>query len=342
MQYILKRLITIPVIMLILSMIIFSLAFFLSPSERVAVFVSSPDALQNVSLDELINRYGLDEPFYIQYKNWFKRVIKGDLGWSTSARMPVATALALRIPATVELLLLGQFIIFIGGIFLGTLAAIKHNRTADYFIRITTIFGISIPGFILGLVLLIIFYVKLDIFPPGRLSLTSLDVVSSQEFTTYTGMYLIDSLFNRRLDVFFDSLRHIILPSIAYSLGSLAAAVRLIRSSILENLRKDYVNTARVKGLTEKRVMNKHVLRNALLPFITFMGMEIPTLLGGAVIIETVFNYPGMGTFIVTAARGLDFPAILGSSLAIGVIIIVSNLIIDLLYAVLNPLISLE
>lgn len=341
-QYILKRILSIPIILFVLSVVIFSQVLFLSPSERLAVFIPSPEAFQNISLDELIIRYGLDEPIHMQYLNWLKQVLKGELGWSYSARMPVAQALALRIPATIELLLLGQVFIFFGGFFLGTYAAVKHNRFTDYVIRFFTVLGISFPGFVLALVLLIIFYVKLDIFPPGRLSLFAQDIVSSPEFNKYTGMYLIDSLLNRRLDVFTDALRHIILPSIAYSVGTLAAAVRLMRSSLLENMRKDYVNTARAKGLAENIVINKHIRRNAMLPFITFMGMEIPAMLGGAVIIETVFNYPGMGTFIVTAAHGLDFPAILGASLAIGFIIIIGNLIVDLLYRVLNPLINLE
>ncbi|MCF6464385.1 ABC transporter permease [Clostridium sp. Cult2] len=341
-KYILKRLIAIPIILFILSILIFSLVLFLSPSQRVAVFVSAPEDLQNVSMDELIKRYGLDQPFHIQYINWLKGVLNGELGWSNSARMPVAEALRLRIPATIELMILGQLIVSFSGFFLGTLAAKNHNSFIDVFIRIMTIVGDSIPSFVIGLFLLIIFYVKYDIFSPGRLSLFALDIVHSDQFVTYTGMYLIDSLLNWRLDIFLDALKHIILPSIAYSLGSMSTSVRLMRSSLLENMNKGYVDTAITKGVPEKMVLNKHVRRNALIPFITLTGMQIPKLLGGSVIIETIFNYPGMGTFIITSALGLDFPAIIGSSIAVSIMIMISNLIVDLLYCALNPVMRLE
>lgn len=304
--------------------------------------MQSPAAVQEVSTEELITRYGLDESFHVQYFNWLKQVSRGELGWSYSAGMPVYRALAMRIPATIELLFLGQLFIIFGGLTLGTYAAVKQNGLIDNIIRFTTVLGISLPEFVLALVLLIIFYAYLDIFPPGRLSFFAQDVVSSPQFIRYTGMNLIDSLFNRRLDIFIDALRHIILPSLAYSLGTMAAAVRLMRSSLLEQMHKNYVYTARAKGLSEKVVINKHVRRNALLPFITHIGLQIPTMLGGAVIIETVFNYPGLGSFIVMAAYGLDIPSIIGASLAIGMIIILSNLVIDLLYKYINPSINLE
>jgi len=320
---------------------IFSLVLFLSPSERVAVFVSSSDAMQNVSLDELIKRYGLDQPFYVQYKNWLQGILTGKLGWSNSAGMPISEALALRIPATIELLLTGQLIVFFGGIFLGTIAAREHNRFSDHFIRISTTIGISLPEFVVSLFLLILFYVRFDLFPPGRLGLAATDVVYSDSFFNYTGLHLFDALLNNRFDVFADALRHLVLPSIAYSLGGLAATVRLMRSSLLENLSKGYVDTARIKGLSDKAVLNKHVRRNAMLPLITFTGMRVPVLLSGSVVVETIFDYPGMGLFIVTAAQGLDFPAIIAASLAVSIIIIISNLAVDVLYTILNPVIRL-
>jgi peptide/nickel transport system permease protein len=307
----------------------------------VAVFVSSSDALQNVSLDELIKQYGLDQPFYVQYANWIKGILVGNLGWSTSTRMPISEALAQRIPATIELLLAGQLIVFFGGIFLGTLSAKNHGCFTDHLIRVGTTIGISIPEFVVSLVLLIIFYVNWDLLSPGRLGLAAMDVVHSPSFVNYTGLNLIDGFFNWRLDVTVDALKHLILPSIAYSIGGLAATVRLMRSSLLENLSKGYVDTARLKGLSNKVIMTKHVRRNAMLPFITYMGMRVPVLLSGSVVVETIFNYPGMGVFIVTAAQGLDFPAIIASSLAVSIIIIFSNLIVDILYTIINPAIRL-
>lgn len=342
-SYILKRLAFLPVLLVLLSALIFSMAMFLSPYERLAVFLPDPEsASANVSYEELISRYGLDEPFYVQYWNWLKQLMKGNLGWSPSARMPVSEAIGRYLPATMELMFFGFLIVFFGGIALGTFTAVHHNQLPDQTARVATIFALSLPEFIFGLLLLVLFYAVLGWFPPGRLSLWAEDIVYSPSFRRFTGMNTLDALLNGNLAVFLDALRHLVLPSVAYSLGLLSTILRLMRSSLLEALGKDYVLTARAKGLSEKVVINKHARRNALLPIITVAGGIIARMLGGAVIIETVFNFRGMGTFIVDAAQGLDFPAILGFSLMIGIVIILVNLLIDVLYVVLDPTISFE
>ena len=342
-RYVLKRLLILPAVLLVLSALIFSLVMFLSPYERLAVFIPNADAVgSNIPFDELVARYGLDRPFYEQYLAWLTQLARGNLGWSPSARMPVAQALVKYFPATVELMLLGAVIVFAGGISLGTYAATHHNRLPDQVARVATIVSVSLPEFVFGLALLVIFYGWLRVFPPGRLSSWAEDVIYLSEFRRYTGMNLVDSLLNGRFDVFLDALRHLVLPSIAYSIGMLSTMLRMMRSSLLETLRKDYVTTARAKGLEERTVIIKHARRNALLPVVTLAGSIVAKMLGGAVIIETVFNYRGMGKFIVTAAQGLDFPAILGSALLIGLIIILSNLVVDILYTVLDPTVVLE
>jgi len=342
-RYILKRLAILPVILLILSALIFSLVMFLNPYERLAVFIPNADAVgSSIPFDELVARYGLDKPFYVQYYEWLGRIAHGNLGWSPSARMPVAKAIARYFPATVELMLLGGVIIFFGGIFLGTYAATHHNQTSDQVARVGTIIGVSLPEFIFGLVLLVVFYAWLGWFPPGRLSSWAEDVVYLSGFRRYTGMNLLDSALNWRWDVFVDALRHLILPAIAYSIGMLSIVLRMMRSSLLETLQTDYVTTARAKGLLEKVVIKKHARRNALLPVVTLTGSIVAKMLGGAVIVETVFNYRGMGMFIVTAAQGLDFSAILGFALLVGLIIILTNLIVDILYTILDPTVILE
>lgn len=342
-RYIVRRVLMLPVILFLLSAIIFSLVAFLTPFERLAVFVPNMDtALGTIPVEELVIRYGLDEPFYVQYSKWLNQVLHGNLGWSPSARMPVAEAIARYFPATLELMLLGAAIIFVGGIFLGTYSATHHNQLADQGARVATSIGVSLPEFVFGLALLVIFYGWLQWFPPGRLSTWAEDVVYLSGFRRYTGMNLIDSILNGRGDVFIDALRHLILPAIAYSIGMLSTVLRMMRSSLLETLQQDYVTTARAKGLLEKVVIKKHARRNALLPVITLSGSIIAKMLGGAVIVETVFNYHGMGVFIVAAAQGLDFPAILGASLLIGMIIIVVNLIVDILYTFVNPVVTLE
>lgn len=342
-RYVLKRLMLLPVILLILSALIFSLVMFLNPYERLAVFIPNADAVgSSIPFDELVARYGLDKPFYVQYYEWLGRIAHGNLGWSPSARMPVAEAIARYFPATVELMLLGAVIIFFGGIFLGTYSATHHNQISDQVARVGTIVGVSLPEFVFGLVLLVVFYAWLGWFPPGRLSSWAEDVVYLSGFRRYTGMNLLDAILNGRFDVFIDALRHLILPAIAYSIGMLSTMLRMMRSSLLETLRKDYVTTARAKGLLEKVVIKKHARRNALLPVVTLTGSIVAKMLGGAVIVETVFNYRGMGMFIVTAAQGLDFSAILGFSLLIGLIIIVTNLVVDILYTFLDPTVVLE
>jgi len=316
---------------------------FLNPYERLAVFIPNADAVgSSIPFEELIARYGLDKPFYVQYYEWLGRIVHGNLGWSPSARMPVAEAIARYFPATVELMSLGAVIVFVGGILLGTYSATHHNRLFDQAARVGTSIGVSLPEFIFGLALLVIFYAWLGWFPPGRLSSWAENVVYLSGFHRYTGMNLVDSLLNGRLDVFIDALRHLILPAIAYSIGMLSTMLRLMRSSLLETLQKDYVTTARAKGLAEKVVINKHARRNALLPVVTFAGSIVAKMLGGAVIVETVFNYRGMGMFVVTAAQGLDFSAILGFSLLIGVIIVLTNLIIDVMYTILDPTVVLR
>jgi peptide/nickel transport system permease protein len=341
--YLSKRLATLPLVLFFLTALIFSLVLFLSPYERLAVFIPNADVVGgNIPFDELVAKYGLDKPFYVQYFAWLNGLVHGNLGWSPSAGMPVGEALAKYFPATIELMLIGALIVFPGGIWLGKYTAVHHNKLPDQAARVGTILGVSLPEFIFGLVLLVVFYGWLGWMPPGRLSQWAEDVVYLETFHRYTGMNTLDGLLNGRPDIAFDALRHLLLPALAYSVGLLSTVLRMTRSSLLETLHKEYVMTARAKGLLERVVIRKHALRNALLPVITLAGSIVARMLGGAVIVETVFNYRGMGMFIVTAAQGLDFSAILGASLTIGIIIIVTNLVIDLLYVVLDPTVELR
>jgi ABC-type dipeptide/oligopeptide/nickel transport system permease component len=342
-RYVLRRLLFIPAILFVLSALIFSLVLFLNPYERLAVFLPNPDAaVAGIPFDELAERYGLDQPFYVQYLDWLAGVLRGNLGWSASARMPVSEALAKYFPATVELMVLSAVLTFAGGILLGTYAATHHNRAVDQVARIATSVGVSLPEFVFGLVALVIFYAWLGWFPPGRLSTWANEAVRQASFHRYTGLNVIDAILNGHFGLLLDSLRHLVLPALSYSVGLLSAVLRLMRSSLLEALGQDYVTTARAKGLLERIVINKHARRNALLPVLTLAGSIVARMLGGAVVVEVIFNYPGMGRFIVVAAQGLDFPAILGASLLIGVVIILVNLVIDVLYTILDPTITLR
>ena len=341
--YLCKRLAALPLVLLCLTALIFSLVLFLGPYERLAVFIPNADVVGgNIPFDQLVHQYGLDQPFYVQYWSWLGGLLHGNLGWSPSAGMPVAEALAKYFPATLELMLAGALLVFPGGIWLGMRAATHHNRLSDQSARVGTILGVSLPEFIFGLLLMVVFYGWLGWLPPGRFSQWAEDAIYLSSFRRYTGMTSVDGLLNGRLDIAFDGLRHLLLPALAYSIGLLSTVLRMTRSSLLETLNKEYVMTARAKGLLERVVIRKHALRNALLPVVTLGGTIVARMLGGAVIVETVFNYHGMGMFIVSAAQGLDFPAILGASLLIGVIIIVTNLVIDILYVVLDPTVELR
>jgi len=340
--YVVKRLALLPVILGILSMVIFSFNLALSPYDRLAVFCSNPDVIRNIDLEELVHRYGLDKPIFEQYWAWLKALLQGDLGWSQSARMPVSAALSKYISATIELMLFAIVWTIWGSIALGTYAGTHKERPLDQTLRVVSTVSLAIPEFILGLLFLVIFYVLLGWFPPGRLSLWAQNLVASNAFVIYTNFYTIDALLNGRLDVFLDAIRHIVLPSLTVAFGMWTTLFRLMRSSLLETIGEDYVLVARAKGLKEKVVINKHARRNALLPYITQAGTTIVRGLGGAVIVESVFNFKGMGMFLVTAATTLDFPAILGVSLVIGASIVLMNLIIDVLYTVLDPRVRLR
>jgi len=222
-------------------------------------------------------------------------------------------------------------------------AAVYQNTFIDNVARVFAIVGWSFPTFVFGLLALMIFYAKLPWLPAGRLSEQFIqELASGNSIIRYTGMNTIDGLLNGRLDFFWDALRHLILPVITLSYLSWALILRVMRSSMLETLRQEYVTVARAKGLTEKEVINKHAKRNALIPIATIGGLTIIGFLNGVVITETVFNYRGLGYWTADAAIHLDIITVLGLSLFHGVLLIVGNLIVDLIYVAIDPRVRLE
>ncbi|MFQ5859357.1 MAG: ABC transporter permease, partial [Anaerolineae bacterium] len=247
-----------------------------------------------------------------------------------------------RLPATVELAL-WSFIPIIGiGVWLGIQAAVRHNKPFDQIARVFSIVGWSFPTFVFALLVLMLFYAKTGWFPPGRLSDWASQIVLSDDFTRYTQLNTVDALLNRRPDIFVDALRHIILPVITLCYVQWALLLRVTRSSMLEALRQDYVRTARAKGLSERVVINRHVRRNALIPVATLGGLTVVGLLNGVVITETVFNYPGMGSAVAAAAVSLDVLTVLGFVMFNATLLIAANLVVDILYAVLDPRVRLS
>jgi peptide/nickel transport system permease protein len=228
------------------------------------------------------------------------------------------------------------------GIWLGIQAAVHHNGLIDQAGRIFSIVGTSFPTFVFGLLVLMIFYANLQWFPPGRLSTSMQAVVSSGSFHSYTSLLTIDSLLNGRFDLFIDALRHMILPILTLSYLSWATFLRVTRSSMLETLRQEYVTTARAKGLAERDVIFKHARPNAMISVVTLAGFTIVGLMGGVVITETVFDYPGIGKAAAEAAGQLDVVTVLGFALFNGFILIVANLVVDVLYAAIDPRVRLS
>jgi peptide/nickel transport system permease protein len=221
-------------------------------------------------------------------------------------------------------------------------AALHHNKPIDQAARVFAILGWSLPTFVFALLLLLVFYARLDWFQPGRLSTEFAQEVIKPGFTQYTRMMTIDALLNLRFDIFVDALRHLVMPVLTLVVIQVALLLKVTRSSMLEEMRQDYVTTARAKGLPESTVVNRHIRRNALIPVITVAGLTLAGLLNGVVITETVFDYPGIGSWAAAAALQLDVLAMLGYALFTAVLFVLANLIVDILYAVLDPRVRLS
>jgi peptide/nickel transport system permease protein len=278
------------------------------------------------------HEWGLDRPLVEQYAVYVWQLLHGNLGVSISTRQPVWLDLQQRVPATVELAVVAMALSILIGLPLGVLSAVRRDTLVDQLTRVGSLVGVSMPIFWLGLVALVIFYARLGWAPaPGRLSAT----LSAPPLVT--GFLLIDGLVAGRGDVVLDSLHHLLLPAAVLSTYNLGLLARLMRGSTLDVLGEDYVRTARAKGLDERHVTLRHAARNALIPVVTVIGLGFGRLLSGAVIIETVFAWPGLGLYAFRSATSLDFPAIMGVGIVIATIYLLANLAVDLAYAFIDP-----
>jgi len=351
--YIVRRLLLVPVLLLGVTILIFGMLQFLEPDERVSLYIRG-DPKSDAQVDAFIKRYCLDCPIHVQYKNWLLGTIDsvsgereggilfGNFGWSKTGSQPVADLIARRFPNTLDLTLWAIGPVILVGIWLGVQAAVHHNGLIDQAARVFSIVGTSFPTFVFGLLVLMIFYANLQWFPPGRLTDDFNRIVNSDQFNHYTTLLTIDALLNGRFDIFLDALRHMFLPILTLSYISWATFLRVTRGSMLETLRQEYVTTARAKGLSERDVINKHAKPNAMLPVVTLAGFSVVGLMGGVIITETVFNYPGIGSAAAEASAQLDVVTVLGFALFNGLILIVANLVVDILYAVVDPRVRLS
>lgn len=331
MEYVLRRLLYLLPVLIIVSIIAFLLIRVLPGNP--ALMIMKTQAAPPEALAELERQMGLDKPVYVQYLIYINNLFHGNLGFSWHTGHPVLSDLVQRFPATAELTIVSLLIAFIIAIPLGTASAIKKDSAVDHVSRLSAFFGISIPGFWFGLALIYLFYFKLGWFPPpiGRIS------KALGPPTNITGMYILDSLLTQNWNALKSSLMCIALPATSLSLVSIALITRILRSSILEILEQDFVMACRTKGLPEKIVVFKHVLRNALIPTLTVTGLALGRLLGGTVLIETVFSWPGIGRYVTTALLWRDYAAIQGFILLSAGIYTFINLVIDILYGVIDP-----
>ena len=351
--YIIRRLLLVPILLIGVTILIFGMLQFLTPVERSALYVRDFPKNER-QLDGIILKYGLDRPLYEQYWRWLVGTIDpvtgdrnggvlfGDFGWSRTGGQPVAKLIQTRFPNTLDLTLWEVGPVILVGIWLGVQAAVHHNGFIDQAGRMFSIVGTSFPTFVFGLLVLMIFYANIQWFPPGRLSTEMQAVVSASSFKSYTSLLTIDSLLNGRFDVFLDALRHMVLPILTLSYINWATFLRVTRSSMLETLRQEYVTTARAKGLPERDVIFKHARPNAMISVVTLAGFTVVGLMGGVVITETVFDYPGIGKAAAEAAGQLDVITVLGFALFNGFILIVANVVVDVLYAVVDPRVRLS
>jgi peptide/nickel transport system permease protein len=284
----------------------------------------------------LEQKWGMDRPLYVQYLRYMKNLVKGDLGTSFQTNRAVKDDLKEFFPATFELTLVSLIFTLLLGVPMGIVAATKRDRWIDHFTRVFSLTGVSTPIFWLGLILLLIFYFKLGLFPAGgRLS----PMLSPPR--GLTGLYLLDSLLTANWPVFWDSLWHLFMPSFCLSFAIMGVISRMTRSSMLDVLNQDFIRTAEAKGLPQWLVIYKHALRNAMIPVITVVGVMFGRLIAGAVLTETIFSWPGMGLYTVQSILFLDFQPIMGFTILSALFYVSVNLITDILYGLFDPRVSL-
>ena len=348
-KYILKRLITVIPTLIGVTLIIF-LFQRLIPGDPAVAMLGEHASEENVA--RIREQFGLDKPPFLnrdalvegdlagffdsQYVRYFDRLLHFDLGDSIHRRIPVVDTIKERFPATIELALLAMLIALIVGIPIGILSAARRNSLIDGVTRIGSLIGVSIPIFWLGIMEIMFFSVMLKWLPSGgRLS-------PGMTIEPVTNLLLLDALLTGNGPGFWDALKHIIMPAIALATIPTAIITRMTRSSMLDVLQEDYIRTASAKGLGERVVLFRHALKNAFLPVITIIGIQIGSLLAGGVLTETIFSWPGIGKWVYDSILGRDYPIVQGVTLLIAIVFLLVNLLVDISYAILDPRITYE
>ena len=326
--YLIRRILAAIPVMGVVALFVF-LLLRLTPGDPAAILAG--DNATPEQLDRIRTQLGLNEPLYTQFFSWIGRLLHGDLGTSLTTHEPVLTEFLTLFPATIELSFFAMMFSLLVGLPAGIIAALKRNTVADYAVMGVSLTGYSMPIFWWALLLILFFSVHLGWTPvSGRLAV-QFDVPMT------TGFMLLDTLRSGDWPAVRSAFSHLVLPSIVLGTIPLAVIARMTRSSMLEVLREDYVRTARAKGLPYWEVVLVHALRNALIPVITVIGLQVGLLLSGAILTETIFSWPGVGNWLIHGVQSRDYPVVQGGILLVATIVISVNLIVDLLYGVINP-----
>ena len=349
--FIIRRLLWVVPTMLGVSILIFAVTMMFTPYQRAMLYIHNIQDLRGKNIDDIVATYGFNRPAYEQYLNWLGKVLRGDLGYSESSKDLVLPTILKRLPRTAEIVLPSIPIIVFVGLFLGVLSATHRDTIIDHATRVLAIFGWSLPTFWLAIMLLAIFSSGLNWFPPGTGGLplgsqANQFVKIGGSWHTYTGMFTIDGLLNGQPWITIDAIKHLVLPTMTLTIISIALIIRIMRSSMLETLGKNYIIAAKAKGLKNSVVINKHARRNALIPVVTLSALLTAGMITGVVITETTFSINGIGRFAADAAVGhggaVDMASVLGFALFTGIVFIVANLLVDITYAYLDPRIRLD
>ncbi|MBW6395962.1 ABC transporter permease [Thermus sp. SYSU G05001] len=329
-SYVLRRLLGLVPVLFGITLLVFLFLQLIPGDPAQAILGERGTPEQLAALRE---KLGLNKPLYVQYLTFVKNILTGDLGTSAVSTIPVAEELKRRWPATFELALAATLVAVVFGIPVGILAAVRKNSLLDTLSMSLSLVGVSMPVFWLGLLLVYLFAVNLHWLPTGGRLSTDLAI----DFRPITGFLVLDGMLSLKPEVLMDALRHLILPALTLGTIPLAILTRITRSAMLEVLSQDYVRTARAKGLAERQVILKHALKNALLPVVTIVGLQFGTLLGGAILTETIFSWPGIGSYIYEGILNRDYPVVQAGVLVVATVFVLVNLLVDLSYALLDP-----
>ena len=329
-SYVLRRLLGLVPVLFGITLLVFLFLQLIPGDPAQAILGERGTPEQLAALRE---KLGLNKPLYVQYLTFVRNVLTGDLGTSAVSTIPVAEELKRRWPATFELALAATLVAVVFGIPVGILAAVRKNSLLDTLSMSLSLVGVSMPVFWLGLLLVYFFAVNLHWLPTGGRLSTDLAI----DFRPITGFLVLDGMLALKPEVLMDALRHLVLPALTLGTIPLAILTRITRSAMLEVLSQDYVRTARAKGLAERQVILKHALKNALLPVVTIVGLQFGTLLGGAILTETIFSWPGIGSYIYEGILNRDYPVVQAGVLVVATVFVLVNLLVDLSYALLDP-----